>query len=420
MEVHTGHLTTRSLLNLTLPGAHNAGNTLLLNQNRMYQPGSQWDDFKDYIAATRGADSVSKVTEGRFHSANLRWNVNHHEGFKEQLKGGIRYFHLKLCHLGSQSQTQPDVSADAEEGEVREGQMESARRRRVEGSEDRESEEQPDAEKKQTGGTNSWYGTLDTSQIYHCHRGYTGMSLVDMFDILGEFLLSHPKEAVVLGFNDLSGFDASQEENLAKFISQRFYEILVRDWSRMTRTSLHVLYQTDERLGVFYGPQLETYPHGIIPSSGHLQESWDKDIGSSGDLEAYSEWVAEDLGKYASQHSHFYVTQNNPNNNVNATFDAVYDRITGETTYHKSARSEEADDQNANSTLIGFSYVNPNSGLPYASLYEWEYEYMRNLPTFMFRELSQHDHIMVNAISTDFMHAARTVELCLYLMRIHS
>eukprot|EP01134_Creolimax_fragrantissima_P002058 CFRG2058T1 len=400
MQVHANTLARRSLLNVTLPGMHNAGNNLLLTRYKMYGPDSEWNQFKSYISSTRGEAVAKTLNEADFHDANILWSVNQHEGLGEQLRGGARYFHLKLCNLD-----------DSDDNKVRRATRKTPRSGPdLDADEDGTEEEEVKSNDKE----NSWYGSLNTSEVYHCHRGYTGMNLVDMLDVFHEFLAMHKKEVVVLSINNLYGFSRKQEKDLANLISERFFEILIRNWEHLTTTNVNGLYRTDDRLAVFFGPHLEKYPHGIIPSS-HLLENWDDGVGTGGDLGVYKNWMVADIAAHASKHQQYYTLQANPNNNANSTFEAIFGRITEATEFRSSPIVDQGYSNHSE-----YTYINPNTGKEYTSLYEWEYDFLRGLGEFVLGELSKNPHATINAISTDFMHPSRVTELCLYINNIHT
>ena len=73
-------------------GTHNSGNTLELSTEPLYPPDANYGKYVEW-ARGRGLEPLG---EEQFHRRFLPWNTNHHADLMEQLRNGIRWFHLKV------------------------------------------------------------------------------------------------------------------------------------------------------------------------------------------------------------------------------------------------------------------------------------------------------------------------------------
>lgn len=256
-------LRTKTLWDLTLPGTHNSGNTFELGWQRMYAGDSR---YGDYVTYARG-QGLEPLAEDVFHARFVRWNVNHHVGVADQLRAGIRWFHLKLCNTAG-------------------------------------AEASPSLE-----------------HVYHCHRGYTATTLASIMRDITQFLDTHPREFVMLGLNNLYGFSDGQRAQLGRAVAASLGRVQLVSVDEMRTSALDSLAAANKRVGVFVSSPGDA-GLAVVDSDRHLYENWGP-AGDSGDVRAYSDWLVSDIYEYATRHDRYYVAQANPNNNDAAMFTAV-------------------------------------------------------------------------------------------------
>ena len=123
--------------------------------------------YSDYLASPSSlrlqASGRPLLTPAQFDERMIPWNINHFHPILAQLADGVRFLHLKICNFGPA-------------------------------------------------------GTMDLKAIRFQHRGYTSRETVSS-TLLGllDFLDEHPKEIVILGFNNLhnSGSKSFTEADIA-------------------------------------------------------------------------------------------------------------------------------------------------------------------------------------------------------------
>jgi hypothetical protein len=147
----------KSLLNITLPGSHNSGNTGDLSGNP--KCASQYDQYYSMFKASWTVRTAN-LTKEEYDAAFIPWNINHHNDILQQLQGGIRYFHLKVCWLGMPDQLWQHSNS-----------------------------------------------SMDLTEVYHHHRGFTSITVDSILSTVESFLAAHPKEVVALTFNNLDQMD---------------------------------------------------------------------------------------------------------------------------------------------------------------------------------------------------------------------
>jgi ribonuclease I len=266
MEDNWDSLSSRTLLQLTLPGSHNSGNTA---QELGTGPKCTTDD--KYAAYQRQGGALSQA---EFDPLFLPWNVNHHVTISDQLLAGIRWFHLKLCWVRSDS------------GEP-----------------------------------------LRLGDVRHQHRGFTADTAESIFGAMASFLGSHRRETVVIGINNLNQFADEDKAALAQLVVDAFAAagITAVGPDRLSTATLAELAESSARVAIFFKSGAGyTLPAEVNPSAATLYENWD-DRMESGDPDDAAAWLLEDVSQYATEtpHERFYVLQANPNNGMRAMYDSV-------------------------------------------------------------------------------------------------
>eukprot|EP00913_Durusdinium_trenchii_P024078 g22614.t1 len=153
MAEHFEILQHRTLLEITLPGSHNSGNyqgglhaDLLCESD--YKYGEYLGSASSHLLQESGRPLLSQA---EFDRRMIPWNINHFRPINAQLSEGVRFLHLKICNFGA-----------------------------------------PGAP------------TMDLGTVHFQHRGYTTRETVaSTLQELRAFLDAHPKEIVILGFNNL-------------------------------------------------------------------------------------------------------------------------------------------------------------------------------------------------------------------------
>jgi hypothetical protein len=161
MGDHWEVLSERTLLQVTLPGSHNSGNTA---SQLGTSPRCAADDghYRSYL------QHHDVVTREAFDEAFLPWNVNHDHNISEQLQMGVRFFHLKLCWVDTTS------------------------------------------------------APLQLSAVRHQHRGFTAAAADEIFSTMAAVLNAHPRETLVIGLNNLNGFNTAAKVRLSALIADTF------------------------------------------------------------------------------------------------------------------------------------------------------------------------------------------------------
>ena len=265
MEDNWGLLSSRTLLEVTLPGSHNAGNT---EQELGTGPKCTTDD--KYAAYQRQG---GQLLQEEFDPLFLPWNVNHASTIGQQLLAGVRFFHLKLCWVRSDS------------GEA-----------------------------------------LRLSDVRHQHRGFTAATAESIVGVMTSFLASHRRETIVLGLNNLNQFDDAAKGTLAQLLVDAFVAVGIAAVGpdQLYTSTLAELSESNARVAIFFDDGAGyTLPASVNPSSTTLYENWD-DRMESGDPDDAATWLLEDVQRYATTpHERFYVLQANPNNAMSAMYSQV-------------------------------------------------------------------------------------------------
>lgn len=264
-----------TIANLTLPGSHNSGNIAgELNADNLCK--SDYKYYDRYISqVTANKITFLPLTQKEFDDAFIPWNINHDISIEQQLLRGIRWFHLKVCQMGS------DPS------------------------------------------------NLD--EFVHYHRGYTtSESLLDTISTMKQFISQYPNEIVVIGLNNI-GFSNAEVDASASL--DRMFSALSEEFGSdvlITNKELHEkplveLINSGKRVAVFVktsSGMMLSHDNldslGLIPSNVGLIENWDDDAMGRGNVTAAMEWLHQDLVQNAVRNStKFYVMQANPNNGDN-------------------------------------------------------------------------------------------------------
>eukprot|EP00438_Fugacium_kawagutii_P017487 Skav217983 [mRNA] locus=scaffold496:462182:469147:- [translate_table: standard] len=282
MGRHFQLLRHKTLLQLTLPGSHNSGN---------YQGGLHADllcesDYRydEYLASpssrkleASGRPVLSR-TDHIWHcsSGMIPWNVNHFQPIKTQLReDGVRFLHLKICNFG------------------------------VPGA-----------------------ATMDLAAVRFQHRGYTTRETVaSTIQDLRDFLEEHPKEIVLLGFNNLhnSGSTSFGPADVAA-LSMALERAIGSGNPFLGKPSVvsmpSAVSTTGGSCSLLFEVFVKDAPPGshIIPSQLVLDEGWSP-VMASGDLTGSQEWLLKDL--QTSSQGRFNVMQANPNNAENKMYEAM-------------------------------------------------------------------------------------------------
>lgn len=330
-------LRTRRLLDLTLPGSHNSGAGPDLSSTRLCASDYRYQDYLN--SASPGQPSLSPDS---FDSAFLPWNVNQDRGIADQLQAGIRWFHLKVCNFNP---------------------------------------------------PNTW--SLD--QVFHQHCGYTSASsLQQTLVTFKSFLAQHPKEIVVIGFNNLHDnatappFPAAAASGLATAVQQELTSagVSLIDSNSLHQLTLAQLVARNSRFLVFFAAPNNGLPAGVLDSSQALWENWDAAM-EDGNLIASQAWLEADMLANAGASTllptrRFYVLQANPNDSEGSMFNRLR--------------------QNG----------------PPTSLALWLSPFLRQegslITTTIARGQTQNLTLVLNAVSTDFPGASRPYEIAMELM----
>lgn len=337
MGEHFDSLGSRKLPEITLPGSHNSGN---YEGGLSAEPLCRSDyRYGEYLAdaSTAAAQAAGKppLSQPEFDKHMIPWNINHFGPMAEQLaRDGTRFFHLKICNFG-------------EPGDV----------------------------------------TMDLSNVRFQHRGYTTRETVaSTIDDLKAFLAAHPKEVVVLGFNNLhnsvpGGFHDTDVLALSDALVDKAGSSLLVTAEDLWSKTLGELVAAGRRLAIFMGAGYEAskrLPEGIIPSFQFLAEDWD-DVMASGDLKGSDTWLVRDLREKATQRDRYYVMQANPNNKESLMFRAMN---TGE-----GPQSNRA-------------FLDP---------------FLANLGTLVADAVAETPRIRINVVDSDFLNISKTFEIAMRL-----
>lgn len=260
-----------TIANLTLPGSHNSGNIVgeLTADNLCKSDYKYYDRYLSQVTANK--ITFLPLTQKEFDETFIPWNINHDISIEQQLLRGIRWFHLKVCQMGS------DPS------------------------------------------------NLD--EFVHYHRGYTtAETLLDTISTMKQFLSQYPNEIVVVGLNNIGFSDAEVDastslDRMFSALSEEFGSDLLITNKELHQAPLAELINAGKRVAVFVktsssmmlsNDNLDSL--GLIPSDVGLIENWDDAMGT-GNVTAAMEWLQQDLIENAVPNStKFYVMQANPNN----------------------------------------------------------------------------------------------------------
>ena len=225
-----------TIANLTLPGSHNSGNIAgELNADNLCK--SDYKYYDRYLSqVTANKITFLPLTQDEFDDAFIPWNINHDISIEQQLLRGIRWFHLKVCQMGS------DPS------------------------------------------------NLD--EFVHYHRGYTtAESLLDTISTIKQFLSQYPNEIVVVGLNNIGFSNAEVDasallDRMFSALSEEFGSDLLITNKELHQTPLVELINAGKRVAVFVkttsgmmlsNDNLDSL--GLIPSNVGLIENWNDNMG---------------------------------------------------------------------------------------------------------------------------------------------
>eukprot|EP00747_Dinoflagellata_sp_TGD_P213574 gnl/TRDRNA2_/TRDRNA2_86506_c0_seq1.p1 gnl/TRDRNA2_/TRDRNA2_86506_c0~~gnl/TRDRNA2_/TRDRNA2_86506_c0_seq1.p1 ORF type:complete len:175 (+),score=45.65 gnl/TRDRNA2_/TRDRNA2_86506_c0_seq1:532-1056(+) len=156
--------------------------------------------------------------------------------------------------------------------------------------------------------------------------------------------------------------------------------------AELRQATLASLVEAGKRFVVFMKGDEEAaamMPDGIIPSAEAFTENWD-DAMLSGDLEAAAAFLVKDLktsAGHGSSSDRFYVMQANPNDNEKLMYARLNRKDAGE----------------------------PNS------LEEWLAPFLTGLDRLIHSAVEDEPSIHINAVSTDFLHVSKPIEIALRL-----
>lgn len=260
MGKHWNRIKSLTLMNLTLPGSHNAGNTPELSASRTCATDYRYEEY-------RSAMGDAALGKKEFDTLFIPWNINHRSGIAQQLLEGSRWFHLKICNFNMPDALEPDLG-----------------------------------------------------NVFHSHRGYTSPeSLSQSLGVMGEFLKKNKKEVLVLGFNNIhSNFGDVGQTQIVALAAQVLKMLLQFDIGHICRSELKTktlesLIASNQRVAIFFEGVASELPDGVLASRDLLLEGWDNAM-ASGNLAASEAWLEDDLKKNAIKQDRFYVMQANPNN----------------------------------------------------------------------------------------------------------
>eukprot|EP00439_Symbiodinium_sp_Y106_P012981 s3795_g1.t3 len=314
------HLKGKSLLKITLPGSHNSGNYVGgLHAHPLCESDYRYEE-PSLIAETRHRPNCVSI-------GMIPWNINHFLPIKAQLLEGVRYLHLKICNFGKP-------------GDL-----------------------------------------MDLAAVRFQHRGYTTHETVlsTLHDIR-HFLHEHPKEVVLLAFNNLHNnaskvFDKADVNALVAAVEWELGEIMISRHDLFNKT-LGELVDLNKRIAVFVKGARHA-SHAI--SELDLAENWAPAM-ASGNLTLAKDWLLRDLKSEATQHSRYYVMQANPNNAEPLMYEAM------------------------NSAL------GPQSNLRFLE------PFLLDLQSLVIEAVRQEPQIQINVIDTDFLSISRPYQICMQLM----
>ncbi|CAE7293088.1 unnamed protein product [Symbiodinium necroappetens] len=321
----------KSLLEITLPGSHNSGNYVGgLHAHPLCQSDYRYEEYLNSPSSqallARGQHVFSQA---EFDRRMIPWNINHFLPIKAQLLEGVRYLHLKICNFGKP-------------GDL-----------------------------------------MDLAAVRFQHRGYTTHETVlsTLHDIR-HFLHEHPKEVVLLAFNNLHNnaskvFDKADVNALVAAVEWELGEIMISRHDLFDKT-LGELVDLNKRIAVFVkGARHDS--HAI--SELDLAENWASAM-ASGNLTLAKDWLLRDLKSEATQHSKYYVMQANPNN--------------AEPLMYEAMNSDHG----------------PQSNLRFLE------PFLLDLHNFVMEAVRQEPQIQINVIDTDFLSISRPYQICMQLMGI--
>lgn len=240
--------------------------------------------------------------------------------------------------------------------------------------------------------------TLDLRSVVFQHRGYTtAETLLDTLADMAEFLEEHPREFLVLGLNNLhnaspgSQFASADTLALARSVVQAIGHEFLATKDEVFDKTLEELTSNGRRFAVFLkcpAGSEASLPGGVIASSGAFVENWDSAM-TGGNLEEASKWLVQDLGSFATKRGRFYVMQANPNNSEKAMYAEI-----------NKAGQEDLEEASA--------------------LEHWLAPFLLSLGALVRQSVAQNPRIRINAISTDFLHLSRPIDIALRLMGLPS
>jgi len=250
-----------TLMNLTVPGAHNTGiHGGLHTGYATCAVDYRYEEYKKTVG------NKSALDKADFDMYFIPWNVNQIGPMAVQLASGARWFHMKLCSFNA---------AGVEH--------------------------------------------LDLRRVLFTHRGYTTHeSLGEMLDLMLVFLRECPKEVVVLNLNHLynkdrgvsqADFEALSEAVLQKVTLYGMKSVRRQDLETAT---LEELVEAGRRVAIFSKGATAEGPEGILPTGELLSERWD-DVMESGDIAGSNAWLIKELKTQAVLRGRYYVMQANPN-----------------------------------------------------------------------------------------------------------
>jgi len=325
------HLKGKSLLKITLPGSHNSGNYVGgLHAHPLCESDYRYEEYltspSSQALLARGQHVFSQA---EFDRRMIPWNINHFLPIKAQLLEGVRYLHLKICNFGKP-------------GDL-----------------------------------------MDLAAVRFQHRGYTTHETVlsTLHDIR-HFLHEHPKEVVLLAFNNLHNnaskvFDKADVNALVAAVEWELGEIMISRHDLFNKT-LGELVDLNKRIAVFVKGARHA-SHAI--SELDLAENWAPAM-ASGNLTLAKDWLLRDLKSEATQHSRYYVMQANPNNAEPLMYEAM------------------------NSAL------GPQSNLRFLE------PFLLDLQSLVIEAVRREPQIQINVIDTDFLSISRPYQICMQLMGI--
>lgn len=248
MEDNWSALSAMTLLQVTLPGSHNSGNTieeLGTDGSPKCESDNTYTNYLSHRTATTAALSADA-----FDAAFLPWNVNHGMSIGSQLSEGVRWFHLKACWIESRTSTT----------------------------------------------------IMALNDVYHQHRGFTAQSLEYIISEMIDFLEDNPKEFIVIGMNNLNNFASADKATLATLMVAAFntagYTTVGQPGSATTADitmNMASLQALQARVCIFFDGS-QDLPATVMPSKTSLYENWDDAVRFDVDLRPFFDCFATDLG----------------------------------------------------------------------------------------------------------------------------